>query len=117
MLRVAVPYGEISSAQLRVLAKIARDYDEPSPELLREAQEKQSALGEVPVRGGTPVASHLKFGYGRGTDDASAEIRYGRMTREEGIEMVRRYDHVRPRSLDTYLEFLQITEAEFEEEA
>jgi sulfite reductase (NADPH) hemoprotein beta-component len=27
MLRVAVPYGELSSAQLRVLAKIARDYD------------------------------------------------------------------------------------------
>src|SRR6476469_5952627 len=29
MLRVAVPYGEISSAQLRVLAKIAREYDQP----------------------------------------------------------------------------------------
>jgi len=27
MLRVAVPYGELSSAQLRVLARIARDYD------------------------------------------------------------------------------------------
>ncbi|MFP3759102.1 nitrite reductase, partial [Cupriavidus sp. SIMBA_020] len=29
MLRVAVPYGELSSAQLRVLARIARDYDVP----------------------------------------------------------------------------------------
>jgi sulfite reductase beta subunit-like hemoprotein len=29
MLRVAVPYGELSSAQVRVLAKIARDYDRP----------------------------------------------------------------------------------------
>src|SRR3954469_19878451 len=46
MLRVAVPYGEISSAQLRVLSKIASDYDRPTPELLREAQQKQSALGE-----------------------------------------------------------------------
>ena len=27
MLRVAVPYGELSSAQLRGLARIARDYD------------------------------------------------------------------------------------------
>ena len=27
MLRIAVPYGELSSAQLRVLATIARDYD------------------------------------------------------------------------------------------
>ena len=64
MLRIAVPYGEISSTQLRVLAKIARDYDQPDPELLREAQEKQQALGEVPVPGGAPVATHLKFGYG-----------------------------------------------------
>lgn len=29
MLRAAVPYGELSSAQLRVLARIARDYDVP----------------------------------------------------------------------------------------
>lgn len=57
---------------------------------------------------------YLKFGYGRATDDASTEIRYGRMTREEGIEMVRQYDHVRPRSLDAYLEFLEMTEDEFE---
>ncbi len=57
---------------------------------------------------------YLKFGYGRATDDASTEIRYGRMAREEGIEMVRQYDHVRPKSLDVYLKFLGMTEAEFE---
>jgi len=56
---------------------------------------------------------YLKFGYGRATDDASMEIRHGRMTREEGVEMVRRYDHVRPRTLDTYLKFLGLTEEEF----
>ena len=31
MLRVAVPYGELNSAQLRVLARIAREYDTPAP--------------------------------------------------------------------------------------
>src|SRR5687767_11241781 len=46
MLRIAVPYGEISAAQLRVLARIARDYDQPDAQLLRDAQEKQLALGE-----------------------------------------------------------------------
>ena len=56
---------------------------------------------------------YLKFGYGRATDDASMEIRHGRMTREEGIELVRQYDHVRPRTLDTYLKFLGLTEGEF----
>ncbi|MDB5915306.1 MAG: ferredoxin--nitrite reductase-like protein [Ramlibacter sp.] len=64
MLRIAVPYGDISSQQLRTLAKIARDYDQPDPELLRDAQEKQLALGEVPVPGGEPVVTRLKYGYG-----------------------------------------------------
>ena len=45
MLRVAVPYGELSSRQLRVLAKIARDYDQPSAEIYQTALGKQSALG------------------------------------------------------------------------
>ena len=57
---------------------------------------------------------YLKFGYGRATDDASIEIRSGRMTRDEGIEMVRQYDHVRPSTLDTYLKFLRLSEKEFE---
>ena len=57
---------------------------------------------------------YLKFGYGRTTDDASMEVRHGRMAREEAIELVAQYDHVRPRSLDMYLTFLGITEAEFE---
>lgn len=58
---------------------------------------------------------YLKFGYGRATDDASTEIRHGRMTREEGQALVRAYDHVRPRSLDIYLEFLGMSEREFED--
>lgn len=46
MLRVAVPYGELSSAQLRVLAKIARDFDH------KEAHDTSNAnagLSEVPT--------------------------------------------------------------------
>lgn len=45
MLRVAVPYGELSSAQLRVLARIAREYDEPEAEVYRNAQKTQGLLG------------------------------------------------------------------------
>lgn len=33
-----------------------------------------------------------KFGVGRATHDASMEIRHGRMTREEGVALVRKYD-------------------------
>jgi len=56
---------------------------------------------------------YLKFGYGRATDDASMEIRHGRMTREEGIGMVRRYDANEPSTLEYYCEFLGITRSRF----
>ena len=45
MLRVAVPYGELSSRQLRVLAKIAREYDEPEAAVYKTAMDTQGALG------------------------------------------------------------------------
>ena len=45
MLRVAVPYGEISSAQLRVLAKIAREYDAPEADVYKKATETQAQWG------------------------------------------------------------------------
>ncbi len=44
MLRVAAPYGELSSAQLRVLAKIAREYDQPKAEVYQAAAAKQGKL-------------------------------------------------------------------------
>jgi sulfite reductase (NADPH) hemoprotein beta-component len=56
MLRVAVPYGELSSAQLRVLARIAREYDRPTDNLFQEAQAKQHAIGGI-------AAPPLSYGY------------------------------------------------------
>ena len=44
MLRVAVPYGEISAKQLSVLATIAKDYDQPEDELFSKAQAQQDLL-------------------------------------------------------------------------
>jgi len=48
MLRVAVPYGELSSAQMRVLACIARKFDQPDAALLAQAQGQQDAIGPGP---------------------------------------------------------------------
>ena len=45
MLRVAVPYGELSSAQIRVLARIAREYDEPEADVYANAVRTQGLLG------------------------------------------------------------------------
>jgi len=44
MLRVAVPYGEIRSDQLRALARIAREFDRPDAALWQSAQDKQDAI-------------------------------------------------------------------------
>jgi hypothetical protein len=57
---------------------------------------------------------YLKFGYSRCTDHASLEIRHQRMTRDEGIEMIRKHEYkVRPNNLDSFLKFAQISEKEF----
>jgi len=56
MLRVAVPYGELNSAQLRVLARIAREFDRPDEAVFQAAQTKQDAIGGIP-------APALSYGY------------------------------------------------------
>ena len=48
MLRVAVPYGELSSAQLRVLAKIARDFDKKDQNNIDKANPGLSDLNSLP---------------------------------------------------------------------
>jgi N-acetyl sugar amidotransferase len=53
---------------------------------------------------------YLKFGYGRATDDASNEVRHGRMSRERAIDMVAQYDHVRPSDMDVFLDSVGMRE-------
>jgi N-acetyl sugar amidotransferase len=55
----------------------------------------------------------LKFGYGRATDDASMEIRHGRLSRSRGVQLVKEYDPNKPSSLEFYCDFLGITKEEF----
>lgn len=55
----------------------------------------------------------IKFGYGRASDHASKDIRTGYMSREEGIEMVRKYDHVVSSDLYYWLDYVGISEDEF----
>jgi len=45
MLRVAVPYGELNSAQLRVLARVAGEFDSPEAATLAHAQSTQDQIG------------------------------------------------------------------------
>lgn len=56
----------------------------------------------------------IKFGMGRATADAAQEIRSGKITREEGVALVRRYDTEFPdRYFKEFLEYVDLTEDEF----
>jgi len=55
----------------------------------------------------------VKFGYGRCSDHASKDIRTGYMTRDEGIEMVKKYDHVVSSDLYYWLDYVEMKESEF----
>ncbi len=55
--------------------------------------------------------SYIKFGIGRATSDAAHEIRDGHITREEGIQLVEKFDHEIPsNSMQTTLDYLNISE-------
>ncbi|HRK17680.1 MAG TPA: N-acetyl sugar amidotransferase [Hyphomicrobiaceae bacterium] len=58
--------------------------------------------------------TRVKFGIGRATYDASQEIRSRDITREEGVALVRRFDHEFPeRFADEIFRYLSIPEKEF----
>lgn len=60
--------------------------------------------------------SYIKFGIGRTTSDAAHEIRDGKITREEGVALVKRYDHESPRKYyKEFLGFCSITDEEVQE--
>lgn len=76
---------------------------------------RSSNLDDMHENGIHDYLKFIKFGYGRGTDHACKDIRAGRMTREEGIEVVRQYDHVKPRKdLERWLTYVGMTEDEFD---
>ena len=75
-----------------------------------------SNLDDMHENGIHDYMKFIKVGYGRASDHSSKDIRLGYMTREEGIEMVRKYDHVKPRrDLERWLEYVKMTEEEFDQ--
>lgn len=57
----------------------------------------------------------IKFGIGRATSDTAHEIRDGKITRDEGAALVRRYDGEFPkRYYDEFLQYCSITDEEFQ---
>ena len=56
----------------------------------------------------------VKFGIGRATYDAAQEIRNGKITREEGVQLVRRFDQEFPKKyFKDFIEYISLGEKEF----
>lgn len=74
-----------------------------------------SNLDDMHENGIHDYLKFIKFGYGRASDHASKDIRTGLITRDEGIEIVKKYDHVKPTiDLDRWLEYVAMSEVEFD---
>ena len=55
----------------------------------------------------------VKFGFGRATDHACIDIRNGRITRDDGIKLVKRYDGKLPKkSIAAFLKYTGMSKAE-----
>ncbi len=75
---------------------------------------KISNLDDMHENGAHDYLKFIKFGYGRGTDHSTKDIRLGYMSRAKGIEMVKKYDHVRPTiDLKRWFEYTGISEDKF----
>jgi N-acetyl sugar amidotransferase len=74
-----------------------------------------SNLDDMHENGIHDYLKYVKFGYGRCSDHASEDIRLGYITREQGVELVRKLDHVKPRKdLERWLKYVDMTEEEFD---
>lgn len=85
-----------------------------SPEPFERTYRRMSNLDDRYENGVHDYLKYVKFGYGRATDHASKDIRSGDMTRKEGIEMVKKYDHVRSSDLIHWLSYVDRDEAWFD---
>jgi N-acetyl sugar amidotransferase len=85
-----------------------------NPEPFERTYRLSSNVDDIHENGIKDYLKFVKFGYGRATDHTSKDIRSKDMTREKGIEMVRKYDAVIPKkSFDYFLNMTGMTEEEF----
>ena len=68
---------------------------------------------ECYVQGVRDYIKFLKRGYHRVTQMTALDLRNGRIEKAEAERLVREYENKRPPSLDIFLEYLDITEEEF----
>ncbi|MGF1843507.1 N-acetyl sugar amidotransferase [Vibrio clamense] len=56
---------------------------------------------------------YLKFGYAKVNDHVARDIRLKRISREQGLALIRQYLPIKPKALGRFLEWAELTEDEF----
>lgn len=85
-----------------------------SPVAFDRTYRRMSNLDDMHENGVHDYMKFVKFGYGRATDHCCKDIRAGKMTRAEAIEIVRKMDSKKPSDLKRWLEYTGMSEAEFD---
>lgn len=85
----------------------------PSAKPFERTYRLASNLDDRYENGVHDLLKFVKFGYGRASDHASKDIRTGFMTRQQGLDMVKKYDHVVSSDLHHWLNYVDMSEDEF----
>jgi N-acetyl sugar amidotransferase len=86
----------------------------PNPERTEGSYSKYSSLDDK-IDPFHYYTTYIKFGLGRASYDAAQEIRNGKITREEGVRLVRKFDSEFPEKyFSDFLEYIDTTGSEFE---
>ena len=87
---------------------------EPYPEDFDRTYKRLSNLDDMHENGVHDYLKFIKFGYGRASDHCSKDIRDGKLTRDSAIKIVNRMDPKKPSDLYRWLEYVEMSEAEFD---
>ena len=75
---------------------------------------KVSNLDDMHENGIHDYMKFIKFGYGRATDHVCKDIRNGLISREDGINIIKSLDHIKPNDLIRWLDYVDISEDKFD---
>lgn len=92
---------------------IAKELDWHGHEVEGVPPEYKYEKVECTFQGMRDYSKFVKRGYGRANHLLSIDIRNGRKTREEAVEIENKYDGKRPASMDWFLEILGMSEDEY----
>ena len=87
----------------------------PAPERTQGSYSKYSSLDDK-IDPFHYYTTFIKFGLGRASYDAAQEIRTGKITREEGVSLVRQFDSEFPsKYFEEFCQYIDLSDKEFSE--